>query len=95
MSLDRATVHRVALLARLDLSPKEEEQIAEQLGSVLNHFERLAAVDTTGVEPTSHAVDLRDAYRDDVVTNPLAPEAYRANAPARDGNLFKVPKIIE
>jgi aspartyl-tRNA(Asn)/glutamyl-tRNA(Gln) amidotransferase subunit C len=95
MSLDLATVHRVALLARLDLSPNEEQQIADQLGSVLNHFERLAAADTTGVAPTSQAVDLSDAYREDLATNPLAPEAYRANAPARDGNLFKVPKIIE
>ncbi|MBI3782510.1 MAG: Asp-tRNA(Asn)/Glu-tRNA(Gln) amidotransferase subunit GatC [Deltaproteobacteria bacterium] len=95
MSLDRNTVHHVALLARLELSEQEEAQFTDQLGHILEHFEELAALNTDGIEPTSTVVDLIPRYRDDVVTNPPAPEELRANAPARDDNFFKVPKIIE
>jgi aspartyl-tRNA(Asn)/glutamyl-tRNA(Gln) amidotransferase subunit C len=95
MTLEHSTVRHIALLARLHLSEQEEEQFAEQLSHILEHFERLAALDTSAVEPTATVVDMRAAYRDDVVTNPPAPEELRANAPARDGDFFKVPKIIE
>ena len=73
----------------------EEAAVTEQLGNILQHFETLAGLDVSTVEPTAHVVDLLAAYREDVVTNPPAPEALRANAPARDDNFFKVPKIIE
>jgi aspartyl-tRNA(Asn)/glutamyl-tRNA(Gln) amidotransferase subunit C len=95
MALSRDAVRHIALLARLQLSPEEEAALAEQLGHILQHFETLGALDVSMVEPTAHVVELLDAYRDDVVTNPPAPEALRANAPARDDNFFKVPKIIE
>jgi aspartyl-tRNA(Asn)/glutamyl-tRNA(Gln) amidotransferase subunit C len=95
MALSRDEVRHIALLARLELSAAEEAAFTEQLGHILQHFEKLAALDVSTVEPTAHVVDLLDAYREDVVTNPPAPEALRANAPARDDNFFKVPKIIE
>ena len=95
MALSREVVRRVALLARLELSAEQEATFVDQLDHILQHFERLAALDVTAVEPTAHVVDMASAYRDDVVTNPPAPEALRANAPARDGDFFKVPKIIE
>ena len=95
MSLTREAVRHIALLARLDLSDREEEQFTEQLGHILEHFEKLAALDTAQVEPTTTVVDMAAAYRDDVVSNPPAAEELRANAPARDGDFFKVPKIIE
>jgi aspartyl-tRNA(Asn)/glutamyl-tRNA(Gln) amidotransferase subunit C len=95
MPLTRETVRHIALLARLELSEQEEEQFTEQLGHILEHFERLAALDTSAVEPTATVVEMLAAYRDDVVTNPPAGEQLRANAPARDGDFFKVPKIIE
>ena len=95
MALSRDEVRHIALLARLELSPEEEAAFTEQLGHILQHFEKLGALDVSTVEPTAHVVDLLAAYRDDVVTNPPAPEALRANAPARDDNFFKVPKIIE
>ena len=95
MALERETVRHIALLARLQLTEQEEEQFTEQLGHILEHFERLAALDTSAVEPTATVVDMRAAYREDVVTNPPAAEELRANAPSRDGDFFKVPKIIE
>ncbi|HVM96644.1 MAG TPA: Asp-tRNA(Asn)/Glu-tRNA(Gln) amidotransferase subunit GatC [Candidatus Acidoferrales bacterium] len=95
MSLDRDTVRHIALLARLQLTDAEEAQFTEQLGHILEHFEQLAALDTEGIEPTSSVIDVAPQYRDDVVTNPPASEDMRANAPARDDNFFKVPKIIE
>jgi len=95
MALTRETVRHIALLARLELSEQEEEQFTDQLGHILEHFEKLAALDTGTVEPTATVVDMAAAYRDDVVSNPPATEELRANAPARDGDFFKVPKIIE
>jgi aspartyl-tRNA(Asn)/glutamyl-tRNA(Gln) amidotransferase subunit C len=95
MGLSRDEVRHIALLARLGLSDAEEAAFTEQLGHILEHFEKLAALDTTHVEPTAHVIDMQPAYRDDVVTNPRGAEELRANAPARDGDFFKVPKIIE
>jgi aspartyl-tRNA(Asn)/glutamyl-tRNA(Gln) amidotransferase subunit C len=95
MALSREEVRHIALLARLELSAEEEAAFTEQLGHILQDFEKLGALDVTAVEPTSHVVDMLDAYREDVVSNPPAPEALRSNAPARDDNFFKVPKIIE
>jgi aspartyl-tRNA(Asn)/glutamyl-tRNA(Gln) amidotransferase subunit C len=95
MALSRDAVRHIALLARLELSAEEEAAFTEQLGHILQYFEKLGSLDTSAVEPTAHMVDVASAYRDDVVTNPPAPETLRANAPARDDNFFKVPKIIE
>lgn len=95
MALSAEVVRRIAVLARLELSPAEEEAFADQLGHILQYFEKLGELDTDGVEPTAHIVPMTEVYRDDVVTNAAADEELRANAPARDGDFFKVPKIIE
>ncbi len=95
MALDREVVRRIAVLARLELSAEDEAAFAEQLGHILQYFEKLKELDTEKVEPTAHVVPITEAYRDDVVTNPAAPEELRANAPERDADFFKVPKIIE
>jgi aspartyl-tRNA(Asn)/glutamyl-tRNA(Gln) amidotransferase subunit C len=88
-------VRHIALLARLELREEEEAVFVDQLDHILHYFEKLAALDTAAVEPTAHVVAMASAYREDVVTNPPASEALRANAPARDADFFKVPKIIE
>ncbi len=95
MALSREEVRHIALLARLAVSDAEEVAFTEQLGHILQYFEKLAALDTQNVEPTAHVVDMGAVYREDLVTNPAAPEELRDNAPARDGDFFKVPKIIE
>jgi aspartyl-tRNA(Asn)/glutamyl-tRNA(Gln) amidotransferase subunit C len=95
MALDREQVHHIALLARLQLNEEEERTFTDQLGHILEYFAKLDSLDTSGVEPTAHVVDMPPAYRRDAVSNPPAPEDLRANAPARDGDFFRVPKIIE
>lgn len=95
MALTREAVQHIALLARLPLDDADAARLAEQLDHILAHFHALEQVDTAGVEPTAHVVDLATPFRDDVVTTAPAPDAWLANAPARDGHLFKVPKIIE
>ncbi len=95
MALSREEVRHIALLARLQLTAAEETTFTEQLDHILQYFERLKALNTDTVEPTAQVGDLETAYREDVVTNPPGPEELRVNAPARDGDFFKVPKIIE
>jgi aspartyl-tRNA(Asn)/glutamyl-tRNA(Gln) amidotransferase subunit C len=95
MKITREEVQRVALLARLRLTPQEESQLTEQLDHILVYMEKLAELDTSNVEPFSHAVDAVNAVREDTVTNRPNAEALLANAPDRDATYFKVPKIIE
>lgn len=95
MAITRDDVRQVATLARLRLTPDEEAGLTADLAHILDAFTRLQALDTTGVDPTAHVEDFGAPMRDDVVKNPPAGEALLANAPARDGRLFRVPKIIE
>jgi aspartyl-tRNA(Asn)/glutamyl-tRNA(Gln) amidotransferase subunit C len=95
MKLTREEVERVAMLARLRLTAAEESRFAEQLDKILQYMEKLNQLDTSEVEPFTHAIDVVNAWREDSVTNQPDPEALLANAPAREGGFFKVPKIIE
>jgi aspartyl-tRNA(Asn)/glutamyl-tRNA(Gln) amidotransferase subunit C len=95
VALTREQVQHIAMLARLELTPEEESTFAEQLGQILGYIESLQGVDTADVPPTAHVVDTENPLRDDRVTNAPQVEAMLANAPARDGDHFKVPKIID
>lgn len=95
MALDIAEVRRIAALARLELSPDEEGRLAEQLSAILSYVEQLSALDVEGVEPMTHALAEATALRDDAVHESLAPADALANAPARDGTFFVVPRILE
>jgi aspartyl-tRNA(Asn)/glutamyl-tRNA(Gln) amidotransferase subunit C len=95
MAITREEVRRVAALARLRLAPDEEERLTADLGHILDAFARLSALDTSAVAPTAHVEDDRAAFRDDAVLNPPATDGLLANAPARDGRFFRVPKIID
>jgi aspartyl-tRNA(Asn)/glutamyl-tRNA(Gln) amidotransferase subunit C len=95
MKLTRADVQRVAVLARLRLTEAEEIDLTTQLDAILAYMDKLNEIDTSNVEPFSHATDSTNAFRADKVTNQPNTEALLANAPDRDGTFFKVPKIIE
>jgi len=95
MSLTREEVQRVAALARLRFSAAEEERLTGQLDAILRYMEKLNRLDTTGVEPFTHAVELVHALREDSVTNHPDAETLLANAPDKEQTFFKVPKIIE
>ena len=95
MKLTREEVRCVALLARLRLSPEEEERLTEELDKILEYMETLNRLDTSAVEPFVHTTTVVNAFREDQVTNQPNVEALLANAPARDGTFIEVPKIIE
>lgn len=88
-------VKYVAHLARLALTPDEEQKLAAQLGSVLSYVEKLKEVDVRGVEPTAHPFPLTNVTRPDEVRPALAHEEALRNAPAQANGLFMVPKIVE
>jgi aspartyl-tRNA(Asn)/glutamyl-tRNA(Gln) amidotransferase subunit C len=95
VKISREQVHHVAMLARLALTPEEESAMATTLDEILTYMDKLGELDTSAVEPTAHVLDLAAPWRDDVVANQPQTDALLANAPARDGDFFKVPKIIE
>ena len=95
MPITREEVRRTALLARLSLTETEEVELTVQLDHILEHFQRLNDLDTAAVEPTAHIAPIDTPFRDDVVRNQPNTDELLANAPARDGNYFRVPKIIE
>lgn len=88
-------IHYVAKLARIALSPDEEQRLGAQLGHILGYIEKLKSADVTGVEPTAHAFPLVNVTRPDVVEPSLTNEEALRNAPAHAGGLFVVPKILE
>lgn len=95
MAITKEDVKHVAGLARLDPTEADLEVYTEQLQKVLTHVEQISKLDTTGVEPTTHAVTIKGPMREDVVGGSLTQEEALANAPASDEGCFKVPKVIE
>jgi aspartyl-tRNA(Asn)/glutamyl-tRNA(Gln) amidotransferase subunit C len=97
VSLSLEEVRRIAGLARLRLSPEEERTFAVQLSAILAHVEALRELDVSQVEPMTHALAAGEApvLRPDEVHESLSPDEALANAPAREGTCFKVPRIIE
>ncbi len=93
--ISREDVVHVARLARLALTDAELETLREQLNAILSHIDALRAVDTSGVEPTSHAVPQFNVMRDDEPRPCFPVEEMLANAPDRVGDFFRVPRIIE
>lgn len=93
--IDLEQVRKVALLARLELSPEEEKQFTGQLSSILEYVEQLGELDTANVEPTTRAIEVSNITRDDA----LEPFAGRRDilgcAPDREDDFFKVPKILD
>jgi aspartyl-tRNA(Asn)/glutamyl-tRNA(Gln) amidotransferase subunit C len=97
MALSLEAVRRIATLARLRLGPEEERALAGELSAILDYVEQLKELDVGGVEPMTHALAAGEAagLRPDELLPGLSPEEALANAPAREGTCFKVPRIIE
>lgn len=95
MAITRAEVVHVARLARLSLSAAEADTMQEQLGKILEHIRQLDALDTGGIVPTSHAVEMGTPLREDEVRPFGEKEEILKNAPDRDGDFFRVPRILE
>jgi aspartyl-tRNA(Asn)/glutamyl-tRNA(Gln) amidotransferase subunit C len=95
MSVDVATVKRVARLARLAVTEEEAEKTTGELNAILGFVEQLSEVDVDGVEPMTSVTPMAMKKRADVVTDGNIPDKVVANAPLTDSNFFQVPKVVE
>jgi aspartyl-tRNA(Asn)/glutamyl-tRNA(Gln) amidotransferase subunit C len=95
MSVDADTVRRIAHLARIKVADDEVEHLRGELNAILAFVEQLSQVNVDGVEPMTSVTPMRMKKRPDVVTDGGDVEAVLANAPAREGNFFLVPKVVE
>jgi len=95
MSLTLDDVRRIARLARLDVSAEETEKTRDQLNGILSFIEQLQSVDTTGIEPMAHAVDVVQRLRPDAATEADLREAFQAIAPETEAGLYLVPRVVE
>ena len=95
MKLSREEVMHIAALARLGITENEIEKAREQLSNILENFEVLKEIDTTNVPPTAQSINLVNVMRDDVPQPSLPAEDILANAPDREGDLFKLRAVLE
>jgi aspartyl-tRNA(Asn)/glutamyl-tRNA(Gln) amidotransferase subunit C len=95
MPLTSQQVDWVAHLARLTLSPDELAAMTDQLGKIIDYVNQLQNVDTEGVEPLAHALDVANVFRDDEPAPSLSTDAALANAPDRRGEYYGVPAVFE
>jgi aspartyl-tRNA(Asn)/glutamyl-tRNA(Gln) amidotransferase subunit C len=99
MSLTSDDIHRLAKLARIDITPAETERTLAELNNIFSMVETLQAVDTKGLVPLCHPIatiqEMQLRLRDDVVTETNVREANMANAPQQENGLFLVPKVLE
>ena len=95
MSLNSADIKRIAHLARIEVSDTEAEATLTKLTGILGLIEQMQAVDTKSIVPMSHSQDVTQRLRDDVVTETNQRELFQSIAPAVEGGLYLVPKVIE
>ena len=95
MSLDHATVRRIASLARIRVEDHEVEALCHELNGILGWIEQLNEVDVTDVAPLTGGINMAMALRPDVVTDGGYPDKVLSNAPERIGDFYAVPKVVE
>ncbi len=95
MSVDTATVRRVAKLARIAVTEEEVDAMQSELNAILGFVEQLGEVDVSGVEPMTSVIPMEMRKRQDVVTDGDKVEDIVANAPASEDHFFMVPKVVE
>jgi len=95
MAISREEVEHVARLARLELTSDEVELFREQLSAVLERAQRIQQLPLDEVPPTAHPVELKNVWREDAVVGSDVTEAVLTNAPEREEQFFRVPRILE
>jgi aspartyl-tRNA(Asn)/glutamyl-tRNA(Gln) amidotransferase subunit C len=95
MNIDKETLQKIAHLARLEIRPENEEKMIKDLSSIVNFVEQLNKVNTDGVEPLTTMSQEINAFRTDEVRSHLSREDGLINAPSKDDEFFRVPKVIE
>jgi len=94
MKISKEELLHVAQLARLELDDKAIATFSDQIGTILTYVDQLKGVDTEDVRPTSHAIALTNAFREDELKDHLDTEAALGNAPEKDDGSFIVPKVV-
>jgi aspartyl-tRNA(Asn)/glutamyl-tRNA(Gln) amidotransferase subunit C len=94
MAISREEVEKVSLLARLLLSDEELGKLTVQLGAILDYMNLLQELNTDGVQPMAHALDVSDVFREDLVGESLDRQEALANAPHRDAECYLVPAVL-
>jgi aspartyl-tRNA(Asn)/glutamyl-tRNA(Gln) amidotransferase subunit C len=94
-TIDETQVRKVARLARLALTEEEVAEFTGQLSAILDYVEKMNELNTDDVEPLAHCLPISNVFRRDCVKESLGTEKALANAPQRDGDFFKVPKILD
>jgi len=92
--IDQKTIQQIAKLSRLEVNDDQAQLFSEQMSIVLNYFEQISKVQTIGVEPMITPTEIENFWRDDLVVKENSSEDMLNNAPARTGNLFKVPPVV-
>ncbi len=92
--MDSETLKKMAHLSRLELTPNESKQLANELGKILDFFNQIEKVDTKGIEPLVTPIEIESYWREDEKKSEVKTEDILANAPSRAGNLFKVPPVV-
>jgi len=93
--IDQTQVRKVAKLARLDLTDSEVAEFTTQLSAILEYVEKMNELDTESVQPLAHCLPISNCFREDLVKNSLGTDKTLANAPEKDEQFFKVPKILD
>ncbi len=94
MRITREELEKTAALARLRLSDEEAQAMCRDVGDILEYINKLNEIDTNGVRPTTHAIEVNNAFREDVVHDCLPREEALRNGPRQNGEAFVVPKVI-
>ncbi len=95
MAISIEEVQHIAKLAKLTFTEQELQRFTKELNKILEYVEKLNELDTSDVEPLSHTTDIHNVMRSDEVQSSLPVEKALANAPSREGNFFKVPKVVK
>jgi aspartyl-tRNA(Asn)/glutamyl-tRNA(Gln) amidotransferase subunit C len=93
--IDQSQVKKVAKLSRLELTGEEVDEFAGQLSAILGYMAKMNELNTDNVEPLAHCLPITNVLRKDQIKESLGTEKALANAPQRDGEFFKVPKILD
>ncbi|MGQ9460215.1 MAG: Asp-tRNA(Asn)/Glu-tRNA(Gln) amidotransferase subunit GatC [Candidatus Bathyarchaeaceae archaeon] len=92
--LSKKEVEHIAWLAHIELSKEEKTLFTEQFNDILNYFKKIDEVDTEGTQPTYHVLDLMNIYREDEASASLPIEEALKNAPKKEKNFLKAPRIV-
>ncbi len=95
MKITAEEVRKIAHLARLAVTDEEARELAGEMDAILNYVDKLSELDTEGIAPTAHALEMVNAFREDEAVPGFGAEKAVSGAPEREGDLYLVPRVIE